>query len=252
MSEKGQKSRRKRGRADCKKTDPKIDDRISVIIQSHKVLESTLPISHGSILRSLCDSGVISATYLRAIRIEPLSRDKVKFLLDNVILRDLRNGNTESFDKLTEVLEGSNDLVAQKLGKGLRERKINDKQLPQTKVCLSYSAKTAREAINNMRLELIDGIPINLLISSLNLDDQKLLDKTASDEDKTSYLLDKIVKQLQVDKIQLFEELLHAMIECHDLICKSLALQLQVECGMERVSSLEATVSPGKIVLNFC
>ena len=127
MSGIGQKARHK-------KTDHQIDDRINAITQSHDILVSTLPISHGSILSSLHDGGVISATFLRAIRIEPLSRDKVKLLLDNVILRDLKNGKTDSFDKLTMVLEGSNNPVAEKLGRSLRERKIDSEPLPQLKI----------------------------------------------------------------------------------------------------------------------
>jgi len=35
--------------------------------------------------------------------------------------------------------------------------------------------------------------------------------------------------------MQLFEKLLHEMMEYHNLVCRSLALQLQVECGMKKV-----------------
>ena len=119
----------------------------------------------------------------------------------------------------------------------------------------STDAKTAGDAIHNMHLELIDGIPINLLIPKLRqanvitADDQGYLEKITTDADKTGYLLDeKILKQLQDDKKQLFEGLLHAMKDFDDLICKSLAFQLQVECGMICAPSPDAMICPGDIM----
>jgi len=113
-------------------------------------------------------------------------------------------------------------------------------------------SKTARDAIHNMYLELIDGIPINLLLPNLrqanviDMDDQVILDKMASDADKTHYLLDeKIIKQLKDNRKQPFEELLHEMEKCTNNICNSLAFELQVESGKKSVPTPEATISPG-------
>jgi len=120
--------------------DPQIDARVRVILTNHDVLLSTLPISHGSILRSLHERGVITATTLREIRIEPLSRTKVRMLLDGVILKDLvRAGIVDSFDKLIEVLQGSQDPVAEKLGKGLRDGIIESDEQLQRQEKIEYS-----------------------------------------------------------------------------------------------------------------
>jgi len=93
---------------------------IEVITQSYDVLVSTMPIS-GKILNSLFSQKVITATTLQEIRIEPLMRDKVMLLLDTVILRSLRAGIVSLYDGLADVLLKSDDEVAKKLGKSLKD-----------------------------------------------------------------------------------------------------------------------------------
>jgi len=94
--------------------------KFSVITKSYNVLVSTLPISSDKILNTLFSEKVITATTLQAIRSEPLNHEKVEILLDT-ILTSLKVGIGILYDKLAEVLKGSENQVAQCLGGNLQD-----------------------------------------------------------------------------------------------------------------------------------
>jgi len=99
--------------------------KIKVIIKSYYILVSTLPISSDNILNKLFNNKVITATTLQVIRLEPLDQQKVEILLDTV-LRSLKVGIGELYDKMAEVLKGSDDPTAQCLGGKLQDGIITE------------------------------------------------------------------------------------------------------------------------------
>ena len=93
--------------------------KINVVKGSYSTLVQTLPINE--IINPLYQEDVLTTTALKEIRALPLSQSKTMYLLDNFILRSLRVGLDDYFDKLVEVLIKSESKTSQELGKQLKE-----------------------------------------------------------------------------------------------------------------------------------
>ena len=96
--------------------------KIDAVVSSYDVLVKSLPINE--LIYPLRAKGVLTATAVKEIRALSISETKAMYLLDNFILRSLRVGIDDNFNKLVEVLENcKDDSAAQKLAEQLKEGK---------------------------------------------------------------------------------------------------------------------------------
>ena len=102
--------------------------KIDAVKSSYATLVQSLPINE--IINPLYAKKVLTSTALKEIRALPLSQSKTMYLLDNFILRSLRVGIDKYFDILVEVLISNETLIAQDLGRQLKEGKVKSVEKP--------------------------------------------------------------------------------------------------------------------------
>ena len=107
-----------------------IQKKIDVVKSSYASLVENLPINE--ILLKLFARGVLTSTAVKDIRNMPTTQDKTMYLLDNFILRSLKVGVPELFDKFVEVLiePSQPNEAAKALGKRLQAGEVKDDSHP--------------------------------------------------------------------------------------------------------------------------